>query len=551
MLKYLFDPNYQFLDASGAVNVGGRLEVYLSGTDDPAATYASLDGTTLNPQRIILDSNGRAVVAVEDGKAYRLEVYDNGGGLLLWTVQPYFPSGTTVNVPVEVAGTEDEIDVATAVSAEKKVFTVALSDTVKGKISSLDSALAAERSERADADEALRSALDKETAERESSDKAEAEARASKDAELEGAVAAKQDRLTAGDNISISANVVSVTGRKRLAVKSPLTAESKGDSLVLGMSAGVYATSSALEAEAEARERADSGLSAAMATETEERKSAFDSLQQALDSEIHSRQTGDENLHTLVENLSETKQDKLTFDDAPTADSLNPVTSDGIRRALDEKSALTAEYLKVVGLTTTTAVEKIRIEDYDVSTTQTDTLKMLDGDGNEVCAYRLIPSTFKGIPVFDGMGSFRGVSALTAGDGITISGNVISATAAPVVGSVDVSLDSTSSVTAGGWTVAFGIYSARAGTVTLTKATATDVDIFSESRTYGNTVRESSVDCSSGHQMTAIGNGDLNSYPSRVTMDAYDRTNGTWLSIRLLVMTSGSNMRIDYNIKEG
>ena len=38
-----------------------------------------------------------------------------------------------------------------------------------------------------------------------------------------------------------------------------------------------------------------------------------------------------------VDELLALKQDNLTFDDTPTLDSQNPVTSDGIRKALDEK----------------------------------------------------------------------------------------------------------------------------------------------------------------------------------------------------------------------
>lgn len=42
-------------------------------------------------------------------------------------------------------------------------------------------------------------------------------------------------------------------------------------------------------------------------------------------------------IETDVNNILNTKQDKLTFDDTPTADSLNPVTSGGVKTALDGK----------------------------------------------------------------------------------------------------------------------------------------------------------------------------------------------------------------------
>lgn len=42
------------------------------------------------------------------------------------------------------------------------------------------------------------------------------------------------------------------------------------------------------------------------------------------------------NLPALVLELANTKQDALTFDDVPTAGSTNPVTSGGVKTALDE-----------------------------------------------------------------------------------------------------------------------------------------------------------------------------------------------------------------------
>lgn len=41
------------------------------------------------------------------------------------------------------------------------------------------------------------------------------------------------------------------------------------------------------------------------------------------------------NVHTSLQNSINTKQDKLTFDTTPTANSSNPVTSDGIKKAID------------------------------------------------------------------------------------------------------------------------------------------------------------------------------------------------------------------------
>lgn len=50
------------------------------------------------------------------------------------------------------------------------------------------------------------------------------------------------------------------------------------------------------------------------------------------------------NVHTSLRNSINTKQDRLTFDTAPTAGSTNPVTSDGIKKAIDAKTADLSNY---------------------------------------------------------------------------------------------------------------------------------------------------------------------------------------------------------------
>ena len=85
-LQYLLDPQLQYSDKSGALNVAGFLRVYLNGTDDRATTYKDFAGT-LNTDDIVLDSNGRAVVIADTSKTYRLEVYTSDGDLQ-WTQYP-------------------------------------------------------------------------------------------------------------------------------------------------------------------------------------------------------------------------------------------------------------------------------------------------------------------------------------------------------------------------------------------------------------------------------------------------------------------------------
>ena len=63
--------------------------------------------------------------------------------------------------------------------------------------------------------------------------------------------------------------------------------------------------------------------------------------------ELSAALNDDENFATTVANQIATKQDKLTFDEAPTADSTNPVTSSGIKSYVDESIILKDTEIKL------------------------------------------------------------------------------------------------------------------------------------------------------------------------------------------------------------
>ena len=90
-VSYLTDPNKQFSLRNGSPNVGGFVNVFHAGTDDPATTYSDFNGTR-NARNILLDNNGRAIIIADATKAYRVEVRDPNGGLL-WTVEPAYCIG--------------------------------------------------------------------------------------------------------------------------------------------------------------------------------------------------------------------------------------------------------------------------------------------------------------------------------------------------------------------------------------------------------------------------------------------------------------------------
>lgn len=81
-LAPLFDLTQQFNNKSGAILVGGKLYVYYVGRTTLATTWADEDAHAKNTNPILLDSNGRATVFVDDSYSYTLVVCDRNGAEL-------------------------------------------------------------------------------------------------------------------------------------------------------------------------------------------------------------------------------------------------------------------------------------------------------------------------------------------------------------------------------------------------------------------------------------------------------------------------------------
>ena len=88
-LAYLLDPCQQYQNRAGVNNVAGYFEVFRMDTDDRATVYVDFNGT-LAPEHIGIDIDGRAVMIVESGRPYRVEMHAPNGDLL-WPVQPVWP----------------------------------------------------------------------------------------------------------------------------------------------------------------------------------------------------------------------------------------------------------------------------------------------------------------------------------------------------------------------------------------------------------------------------------------------------------------------------
>lgn len=120
-------PDTTQLQAKDGHNLtAGWVMVFLAGTDDPATTYADFNGT-VNPQKIVIDDNGRFCAIVDKEKAYRVEVYDSEG-MLQWTTEPVWCTGNAGSgmSVTEVVSTDGSITVDKSTAGSVTTYDIGL-----------------------------------------------------------------------------------------------------------------------------------------------------------------------------------------------------------------------------------------------------------------------------------------------------------------------------------------------------------------------------------------------------------------------------------------
>lgn len=133
-LAYLYDPLKQWQDVRGVNNVNGWLEVFVSGTQERAVAYSDFGGTLL-PDRIGIDNDGRAVVIVDSEKAYRVEVHTANGDLLftqypVWTQQS---GGGVIGSFVDIESSNGSLDVQKTVVGATTIYDLSVAtDSTEG-----------------------------------------------------------------------------------------------------------------------------------------------------------------------------------------------------------------------------------------------------------------------------------------------------------------------------------------------------------------------------------------------------------------------------------
>ena len=80
-VDYLIDPAFQIENLAGKPAVGGHIEVFEAGTDTKVITYQDFDGN-VNPFKIPLHSDGRAVILADPSRKYDFYVYDSFNNLM-------------------------------------------------------------------------------------------------------------------------------------------------------------------------------------------------------------------------------------------------------------------------------------------------------------------------------------------------------------------------------------------------------------------------------------------------------------------------------------
>jgi hypothetical protein len=86
-------PKTQFLDASGAPLVGGKVYTYAAGTTTPQATYTTSAGTVPNANPVILNARGEADIWYDNGVSYKVVLRDSADATI-WTVDNIVIAGS-------------------------------------------------------------------------------------------------------------------------------------------------------------------------------------------------------------------------------------------------------------------------------------------------------------------------------------------------------------------------------------------------------------------------------------------------------------------------
>lgn len=346
------------------------------------------------------------------------------------------------------------------------------------------------------------------------------------------------------DNVTASGS--SGTAGTDISAEHPITKKMVGSTALIGFDSTDL--DKALSAETKAREEADrsiydslSTIGGALSTETTERKEADAELAKAIAGKQSPLQDGD-NIHidedsriNVVDRKTLAVESPLTVQKTDTQLILG-IRSDAFATTEELEAGLSGKQDGLFVFNSSSSTHDEVLEAITSGRT------IVSGTGSSFATWQgaivgAVANLFRvsETEVFNyyysfGSWAFRRYSLATANER----------------GRLTLPLNGTEAFSYGDWTFAFSVNSINAAVVNVKNEKATSADIFSETRTYGNTVRLVGEDLSSGKDIVYCGNGDFQSIPARIVMDI--RTETEWIELRMLQFTSGSNLVIDYRI---
>ena len=113
-LGYILDPAFQIENLNGKPVVGGYICIYEAGTDNKYISYENFDGAQ-NPFKIPLKADGRAVILGDPSLTYDVYAYDSYGNLLFsrLNVQCNVPGNISINgADTRIKNTDGTLDIS-------------------------------------------------------------------------------------------------------------------------------------------------------------------------------------------------------------------------------------------------------------------------------------------------------------------------------------------------------------------------------------------------------------------------------------------------------
>lgn len=130
MLTNLWDTCLQFQYKNGTLLVDGKIYVYFAGRTELATTYTDIEGSSVNPNPIIIDNHGQANCFVDDAFDYTIIVKDAyGNEQFSRTIHPAGGEGGTAPV-TRIVSDDDSIAINTSTVGSVTTWNLEVRDAV-------------------------------------------------------------------------------------------------------------------------------------------------------------------------------------------------------------------------------------------------------------------------------------------------------------------------------------------------------------------------------------------------------------------------------------